>query len=72
MAGMDLDQQIGSLLEAWLTRDTDGCRFCNAPLSGDPAPNDQFCTSDCREKFDDIMEARTHLGSRDLEQRGYD
>lgn len=72
MAGLDLDQQIGSLLEAWPTRDTDDCRFCNAPLSGDTEPKNQFCTSDCREMFDDIMEARAHLGARDLQQRGFD
>jgi len=64
----EIDFAIGSLLEAWLTRDTKGCRFCNKPLKG----NKQFCSAECKKKWEKIHEARVLLGLRDLEQRGFD
>ena len=69
---MDLDQQIGSILEAWITRDTDGvCRFCNSHV-GDVAPDERFCTDECKDRFEKVLDARIALGKRDLQQRGYD
>jgi hypothetical protein len=71
----DLDQQLGSLLEAWTTRDVPACqcRFCNEQLFepvDDPA--EQFCDCDCADAFETVLDARIALGNRDLHQRGYD
>lgn len=69
-----LDQQIGSLLEAWYTRDVDEdqCRFCNERLD-EPAPaQERFCDDECEDAFEKVFEARLAIGKRDLEQRGYD
>lgn len=70
-----LDQQLGSLLEGWINRDTpdDCCRFCNDPL-GEPreSPADRFCDIDCEEDFNTVLSARIALGKRDLNQRGFD
>lgn len=69
---MDLDQQIGSILEAWINRDTKGvCRFCNEPV-GDVAPDERFCNDECKDRFETVMDARIAIGKRDLQQRGYD
>jgi hypothetical protein len=70
-----LDQQLGSLLEAWTTRDlpADQCRFCTERLAeavDDPA--EQFCDDDCEADFETVLDARVALGQRDLDQRGYD
>lgn len=67
-----LDQSIGSLLESWINRDTDDCRFCNEPVEGDPPTSEQFCDDGCEENWELVSEARIAIGSRDLEQRGYD
>jgi transposase-like protein len=71
----DLDQQLGSLLEAWTTRDvpSNQCRFCNEQLFepvDDPA--EQFCDCDCADAFETVLDTRIALGNRDLHQRGYD
>jgi hypothetical protein len=71
----DLDQQLGSLLEAWATRDVapDQCRFCNERLA-EPVddPTERFCDDDCEAGFGTVVDARVVLGKRDLDQRGYD
>ena len=79
MSSWDLDQQIGSLLEAWATRDIEGCRFCGASLDGggDPEPSEQFCDEErpwgeCKTEYGKVMTARIAFSERDLEQRGYD
>lgn len=71
----DLNAKLGSLLEQWYLRDTPGCQFCNAP---DPAYTDEdtgvheFCDEECKEAYERVFEARTTLGKRDMNQRGYD
>lgn len=67
-----LDQSIGSLLESWINRDTDGCRFCNEPLGRGSPSSEQFCDEDCHTKWETVSEARIVIGSRDMRQRGYD
>lgn len=69
-----LDQVLGSLLEAWTTREvpSDQCRFCNDVLDEERLPDRQFCDKSCEEDFEKVVEARIALGERDLEQRGYD
>jgi hypothetical protein len=70
-----LDQQLGSIMEAWTTRDVaaDQCRFCNERLE-EPTddPSERFCSASCADDFETVMDARIALGRRDLEQRGYD
>ena len=68
-----LDQRIGTMLETWTTRDTGAyCRFCADERVGDVDEQDKFCSSKCRERFDQVLEARVAIGSRDMDQRGYD
>jgi hypothetical protein len=70
-----LDQHLGSILEAWTTRDVDGdrCRFCTDHLEAPVEDSsDQFCNEECAAAFETVMDARIALGHRDLEQRGYD
>lgn len=68
-----LDQQLGSILEAWVTQETgDRCRFCRQERVRDASKNDRFCSEGCREDFKQVQQARLALGQRDLEQRGYD
>lgn len=68
-----LDQTIGSQLEAWLTRETgDYCRFCATVLVGDVEPEERFCSESCEEDYQLVRDARIAIGKRDLEQRGYD
>jgi hypothetical protein len=69
---MNLDQRIGSILEAWVNRDTgEGCRFCNEPV-GDVPAMEKFCSEECEDRFETVMDARIAIGKRDLQQRGYD
>lgn len=73
-----LDQQLGSLIEAWYTRDVpDGhCQFCNEEIDDvDAAPSEgvhDYCSEQCREGAQTVQDARLALGQRDLRQRGYD
>ena len=70
-----LDQNLGSVLEAWATRDVaaDQCRFCNETLDAPTDdPTERFCSASCSEHFETVMGARIALGKRDLDQRGYD
>ena len=68
-----LDQEIGSVLEAWTTRDTgEYCRFCANEHVGDAPPEERFCSDDCREDFQKVLDARITIGERDLELRGFD
>jgi hypothetical protein len=69
-----LDQHIGSLLEAWINRpvDDDQCRFCNATLDESAPPDERYCNSVCESSMEAVLDARIEIGSRDLEQRGYD
>lgn len=71
---VNLDQQIGSLLEGWITRDVpaERCRFCNELLEEPVEPPERYCNETCEERFDTVLEARLAIGKRDLEQRGYD
>lgn len=72
MNPFNLDQQIGSLLEAWLTRETGAhCRFCNEWV-GDLPPAELFCNEECKENWQTVQDARRAIGQRDMEQRGYD
>lgn len=69
----DLDQHIGSLLEAWTTRDTgEFCRFCAVEHVGDVEPDEKFCSEDCETAFQTVLAARVAIGDRDLDERGYD
>lgn len=73
MNNQQLDQKLGSILEAWINRGTPGaCRFCNEPVDGALEPSEQFCSEQCEERFETVMDARIALGQRDMEQRGYD
>jgi hypothetical protein len=77
MSSRDLDQQIGSLLEAWATRDVEGCRFCGASLDSEPELSEQFCDDErpwgeCKTEYGKVMTARLAFSKRDLEQRGFD
>lgn len=70
-----IDVHIGSLLEAWLTRDTPGCDYCNEPLDEETVHRDSgltFCDESCRVDYETVREARTVIGERDLRQRGFD
>lgn len=70
---ISIDQQIGSLLERWATRDTEEyCRFCAVEHVGDVEPDAKYCSEQCERRFQRIMEARIALGKRDLSLRGYD
>jgi len=63
-----IDQQIGSLLERWLTASIpDHCSFCRVEET-----DEEFCSEECEENFQTVMDARLAIGRRDLEQRGYD
>lgn len=67
-----IDDQLGSIIESWTTRDTgEGCRFCGEPV-GDVDPAEKFCDEKCSDRFDTVVEARIALGKRDVEQRGFD
>jgi hypothetical protein len=70
-----LDKHVGSILEAWTTRnvDADQCRFCSDRLDA-PAEDaaERFCDEDCADAFETVMQARIALGQRDLSQRGFD
>jgi len=71
----EMNHDLGSLLEAWTTRDSPGCAFCNAPspdYTSEDTGGREFCDEDCKEGFEKVIEARLALGRRDLEQRGYD
>jgi hypothetical protein len=73
---VDIDEIIGSQLEAWLTRKTapDRCRFCNEQkdsLKGDQV-KDKFCSRKCLRDFDFAMRARLAFGARDMKRRGFD
>ena len=75
MSARNLDQRIGSLLEAWATRDVaaDQCRFCNETLDTPTEdPSERFCSESCSEHFGTVMDARIAISKRDLDQRGYD
>lgn len=69
-----LDQQIGSIIEGWTTRETGGyCRFCALEYVGDDVdPSEQFCSDECEEHFQTVGKARILIGQRDMAQRGYD
>jgi hypothetical protein len=72
-----LDQKIGSVLEAWLLEGVEGaCQFCREPLGPDDETvtegKNVFCTEDCRDNWKTVFDARTAIGKRDLEQRGFD
>lgn len=69
-----LDQQIGSLLEAWINRSVEDnqCRFCNDALDEPKPPSERYCDDECESAFEKVMDARVAIGNRDLEQRGYD
>lgn len=70
----ELDQKIGSLLEAWINRPTGeaNCRFCEEPLEEEKPANKRYCSDDCEKALRKVMEARIAIGERDLQQRGYD
>lgn len=71
----DLNAKLGSLMERWLTRDTPGCAFCNAPdpdYQDDDTGVHEFCDEACAEAFEKVLDARVTLSKRDLDQRGYD
>lgn len=69
----DLDQHIGSLIEAWTSRDTgEYCRFCAQEHVGAVDPSERFCSEECEEAFRTVMEARFAIGRRDMDLRGYD
>ena len=75
MNALNLDQQLGSIIEAWATRDVaaDQCRFCNETLDAPTDdPTERFCDEDCQIGWETVMDARIALGKRDLSQRGYD
>lgn len=70
-----IDVHIGSLLEAWLTRDTPGCDYCNEPLIEGETLRDaglKFCDEACRVDYETVRETRLMIGERDLRQRGFD
>lgn len=75
-AGSDwIDLNIGSLMEAWLTRDTPGCDYCNEPVfEGETLRWEglKFCDEGCRVDYETVREARSVIGERDLRQRGFD
>ena len=68
-----LDQQLGSILEAWVQRDVpeDHCRFCNEPLDELKEPSGRYCDEECASAFGDVLQARLALGERDMRQRGF-
>lgn len=69
----DNDQMIGSVLESWVNRDTgEYCRFCADVHVGDVESNEKFCSDECRERFDQVFDARLAIGKRDIDLRGYD
>jgi hypothetical protein len=74
MNANELDQQIGSILEAWINRDVDDdqCRFCNEQLDEPAPPGDRYCDDECEAAMDQVFDARIAIGKRDMEQRGYD
>jgi hypothetical protein len=76
MRGWQVDQQLGSILENWYTRDVpDGhCRFCNERHGDDPIEQGQqrFCDEGCHDQFKKVFQARLALGNRDMDQRGFD
>lgn len=67
-----IDQQLGRILETWITRDIPDrfCQFCNYEIE-DP-DRDEFCSEECQQRFDKVVEARAVIGKRDMEHRGYD
>lgn len=70
----ELDQAIGSQLEAWINRDVDEdqCRFCNDTLEAPEPPESRYCNDYCESALEKVLEARNVIGKRDLAQRGYD
>lgn len=70
-----INAKLGSLIERWYTRSTDGCDFCNAPdpeHQTDETGQNEFCDEECAESFVQVFEARLALGDRDMAQRGFD
>lgn len=69
-----LDQFIGSMLEAWINRDVDEdqCRFCNERLEEPKSAAERYCSVECEQRMETVLEARVAIGKRDMEQRGYD
>jgi hypothetical protein len=39
---------------------------------GDVPPAEKFCSEECEDRFETVMDARIAIGKRDLQQRGYD
>lgn len=68
-----IDAQIGSLLERWITIETgEYCRFCRTERVPDEPIQDRFCSEDCEQAFETVLNARLEIGKRDMDQRGYD
>lgn len=73
MDNNNLDQQIGRILEEWLSRDTGTrCRFCNEEIKEKKEMSEKFCNQICKIAFSEIVRARIVIGTRDLKQRGFD
>jgi hypothetical protein len=69
-----LDQLLGSMMEAWINRDVDEdqCRFCNERLEEATPAAERYCSVECEQRMETVLEARVAIGNRDMEQRGYD
>jgi hypothetical protein len=70
--GNQFDQILGSILEAWLVRKTNCCRFCNEKIDVKKDFKNQFCSEICKIRFEKIFDARMMFGERDIRSRGYD
>ncbi len=73
--GPKIDEDIGSLLEAWYTRPTLSgvCRFCGRRSDGAfTLGKNEFCSLVCRRVMERALDLRIEIGRRDMKRRGFD
>ena len=63
---------VGSMMEAVLAHYEKGkCRQCNKEMEEKP-PSESFCSEECRNRWQTLLDARIGIGLNDLRTRGYD
>jgi len=69
-----INENIGSMLEAQLTRptDPDQCRQCLKRMPEVKPIPERFCSPKCREEWENLLKLRIAQGKHDLRVRGYD
>ena len=69
-----INENIGSMLEAQLTRPTalDQCRQCMKRMDQEKPVEERFCSPECRHEWEQLRDLRIAQGKHDLRVRGFD